>query len=105
MSIQRKRVERLAHQLLHGYMRKISATKDQTMLRTKGWCEFCGQTKDVWDIVLVEQSDKALEIALKFPEQMACRDCIREHGLVEAESREAIEFEASNLAVKWLLRR
>jgi hypothetical protein len=44
-----------------------------------------------------------MEMARQFKEQMACRDCISKHGLTESESEGAVEFEATNLAIKWLL--
>lgn len=98
----------LVHKYIHSFMEKVneSAKKGEPVnFRAKLWCEFCGSLLPSWDVVMVERSEKALPIALApdIKEQMACKTCIAMKGLKESKTENAMEFKASNHAIKEVL--
>jgi hypothetical protein len=81
------------------------AGKGKDILRAELCCDVCGETHSAWDVHQISyfEGGKLSNNYEAGSMMLACNKCIESHNIKALESEDALNFDASNLAIKDIL--
>ncbi|MEA4902121.1 hypothetical protein [Desulfitobacterium sp.] len=101
-----KSLEDLKKNYIQKYtLQLIVAGKDKSLLRSEMCCDVCGETHLAWEIHQIPYFEGG-KLAANYEAgsmMLACEKCMENHDLKVLESDNAMNFDASNLAIKEIL--